>query len=81
MILRLQSEREDYSAAMAKASRLSWIIWRISQTHLAHWAWHWLRAKISRGRRGAGLDGEGDITLAKAVAVADVQGGEPRSST
>ena len=39
-----------YSAAMAKDSRLSWIISRISQTHFAHWAVHWLRAKTSRGR-------------------------------
>tara|TARA_R110001606_G_scaffold12306_4_gene53132 strand:- start:39190 stop:39411 length:222 start_codon:yes stop_codon:yes gene_type:complete len=27
---------QAYSAAMAKACRLSWIISRISQTHLAH---------------------------------------------
>ena len=29
---------------------------------------------------GARLDGLGDVTLAKAVTVADVQGGKPRSS-
>ena len=29
---------------------------------------------------GARLDGEGDVTLAKTVTVADVQGGKPRSS-
>ena len=29
-----------YSAASAKASRLSEIIWRISQTHFAHCASH-----------------------------------------
>src|SRR5690606_27083236 len=29
-----------YSAAMAKAWRVSWIISRISQTHLAHWGAH-----------------------------------------
>lgn len=41
---------ECYSAASAKACRVSWIIWRISHTHLAHCAWHWWRAKTSRGR-------------------------------
>ncbi len=29
-----------YSAAMAKAVWVSWIIWRISHTHLAHWGAH-----------------------------------------
>lgn len=40
----------DYSAAMAKVRRPASIIWRISQTHLAHWAAHWCRVKTSRGR-------------------------------
>lgn len=45
-----RNKGDAYSAAMAKVSRVSWIISRISQTHLAHWAVHWLRAKTSRGR-------------------------------
>lgn len=39
-----------YSAAMAKAAWVSWIIWRISQTHLAHCGAHWWLAKMSLGR-------------------------------
>lgn len=37
-----------------------------------------LHEHVARTHR-AGLDGRGDVTLAKAVAVADVQGGEPTS--
>lgn len=48
--MRVNIFAEAYSAAMAKAWRLSWIISRISQTHLAHWTAHWLRVKTSRGR-------------------------------
>jgi len=55
--------------------------------HLAHFA-HAFRAlgsaligceNLTRAS-GARLDGLGDVTLAKAVTVADVQGGKPRGS-
>src|SRR5690606_21425417 len=42
--------KTDYSAAMAKADCCSWIIWRISHTHLAHCGAHWWLAKMSFGR-------------------------------